>query len=96
MPAAPEHDRRALAGRRARKDVERRRKREPGGGFLRSLALIGSVGWPIVVLTAGGAFLGHELDHRFHTHVLLAGLGVGLGAVVGSYLAWHAVQKEGP
>ncbi len=77
---------------RTRRDLQRLRNRDPSGGFLRHVALIGSVGWPIVALTTGGGLLGHALDQRYGTGVRATLALVFLGAVLGSYAAWRSIR----
>ena len=77
---------------RFQRDLKRYRKREPGHrSFWRSMSVLGAVGWPIVLLTAGGAILGHWLDTRWDTGVRLTLMLVTLGAVIGSAAAWHMI-----
>jgi hypothetical protein len=68
--------------------LERLRKREPGH-FWRSLALIGSVGWPIVLLATGGAIFGRRLDDRFETGVRFTLLFLTIGTAVGTFIAFR-------
>jgi predicted F0F1-ATPase subunit len=80
---------------RTRRDVDRLRRREPGGRFWRSLALLGSVGWPIVLLATGGALLGRRLDVHFGTGVRLTLMLLTLGTVAGSLLAYRTLREDG-
>jgi len=74
------------------RDFRRHRRRESGlGTFWRSLSILGSVGWPIVLLTAGGAILGFWLDRRLNSGVRYALLFVTCGSILGSWIAWHLV-----
>ena len=81
------HDPRDRTGR----DLERLARRRPPG-LASSIALIGSVGWPIVLLGVGGGLLGRYLDGLWHLRIaatlilLLAGVGAG------SYIAFRAVR----
>jgi predicted F0F1-ATPase subunit len=76
------------------RDLARRRRRETGS-FWRSLALIGSVGWPIALLSAGGAWLGHAIDSARGTGVRYTLLLLCVGTGVGAALAWR-VARRGP
>jgi len=83
----------------ARRAVDRdaARVKEPGNrtSLLRAMALIGSVGWPIAVLTAGGAILGHWIDERIGGGVA-ATLGLlTAGAIGGSLLAGRSLRERG-
>ena len=90
-----EHDgrRRGDLRRRLKHDLERHEKRQPVG-FWRSVSLIGAAGWPIALLTLGGALAGHALDARFETGAR-ATLGLlTLGAGLGSYAALRALRRR--
>lgn len=84
--------RRAAAKERTRRDLERLERREPGGGFWRSVALIGSVGWPIVLLATGGALLGRALDQRFGLGVRLTLMLLVAGTALGAFAAFRSVK----
>lgn len=84
--------RRAAARDRTRRDLERFERREPGGGFWRSVALIGSVGWPIVLLAIGGALLGRLLDARFGLGVRLTLTLLVAGTGLGAFVALRTVR----
>jgi hypothetical protein len=79
---------------RTRRDVERLRRREHNGRFWRSLGLIGSAGWPIVLLAIGGALLGRYLDALWGTGVRLAVLLLGLGTALGSFVAYRTLRGD--
>lgn len=77
-----------------RKDIERFRGREKGHrSFWRSLGILGAVGWPIVLLSAGGAILGHWLDGRWNTGIRMTLMLLFAGVLAGSAAAWHLVQE---
>lgn len=75
------------------RDAARIQRREKGNAsFWRSIGILGAVGWPIVLLAAGGGLLGQWLDHRLGTS---AGMTLGLvviGALAGSAVAWHIIK----
>lgn len=77
---------------RTRRDLERYQKRQPSGRFWQSLALIGSVGWPIVLLATGGALLGHYLDSRFETGVRLTLMLLSIGTLAGALIAYRSLR----
>jgi ATP synthase protein I len=77
---------------RAAQDLARLRRRQPAGRFWRSLALIGSVGWPIVLLSTGGALGGRYLDVHWGTGVRFTLMLLFVGTVVGTGLAFRAVR----
>jgi predicted F0F1-ATPase subunit len=88
--------RRDDARERTRRDLVRLRRREPGGGFWRSLAIIGSVGWPIVLLATGGALLGRYLDGRWDTGVAVTLTLLTAGAGLGCWVAFRTLRGGGP
>ncbi len=80
---------------RTRRDLERVRRRQPGGRFWRSLALIGSVGWPIVLLATGGALLGRTIDGRLASGVRFTLMLLTLGTALGSFIAYRSLRGDG-
>lgn len=79
---------------RTQRDIERRKRRAPDGHFSRSLALVGSVGWPIVVLATGGALMGRYLDERWGTGVRFTLVLLSAGAALGTFAAFRAVRES--
>ena len=80
------------AVRRAAARIRRRRRLT----FLEGLAMVGAVGWIVVLPTLAGAALGHALDARQS-----AGVGTGAtlalllaGLLVGCVAAWRHVARE--
>ncbi|TBW55485.1 ATPase F0F1 [Marinobacter halodurans] len=77
-------------------DRKKQAREHPGASPLRGLGTFGMVGWSIAVPTVGGAFLGLWLDRvapqDFSWPIALI-LG---GAVLGSFIAWAWVSREGP
>ena len=88
--------RRPDARERTRRDIDRFRKRDRGGRFWHSLALVGSVGWPIVLLATGGALLGRYCDERFATGVRFTLMLLTMGATLGSFIAYRSLRGDGP
>ena len=80
-------DTRARTGR----DLERLARRR-STGLAGSIALIGSVGWPIVLLAVGGGLLGRYLDSRWHLGIAATLILLFLGVVLGSYIAYRSVR----
>lgn len=80
---------------RTRRDIERFRRREINGRFWRSLALIGSVGWPIVLLATGGALFGQYLDRRWGMGIRFTLMLLTVGTVVGSLVAYRTLRENG-
>jgi predicted F0F1-ATPase subunit len=76
------------------RDAARVTKPHDHGTLLRAMGLIGSVGWPIALLTCGGAVLGHWIDRRFGSGVSATLTLVTVGALVGSALAARSVRAK--
>lgn len=85
--------RRGDARDRTRRDLERLEHRE-SVSFWSSLALIGSVGWPIVLLATGGGLLGRFLDQQWGTGVLVTLTLLLAGAVLGSFVAFSTLRGK--
>lgn len=80
------------AAARARRDLERHRHREPAGRFWHAVALVGSVGWPIVLLATGSALLGRWADQRWDTGVRFTLMLLSMGTALGTWIAFQAVK----
>lgn len=89
MHISPEDPRRPDLRQSLQRDLRRHARREAGyRSFWRSLSLLGTVGWPIVFLAAGGAVAGHWLDMQWHTGVRWALILVTCGTILGCWVAW--------
>jgi hypothetical protein len=77
------------------REVSRYQRRRTNGGFWRALGLIGSVGWPIVLLALGGAWLGRFCDARLGGGIRCTALLLFAGTGLGTYVALRSVRKEG-
>jgi predicted F0F1-ATPase subunit len=86
--------RRDDARERARRDFERRQRREPASRFWRAVSLIGSVGWPIVLLSTGGALLGRWADHRWDTGVRFTLMLLTMGTALGTWIAFRTLRGD--
>lgn len=91
-----ERDRRVEARERARKDLQRLRHRDEGRRFWRSFALIGSVGWPIVLLATGGVLLGRILDAKVGSGSRFTLLFLAAGTGFGSWIAYRTIRGDHP
>lgn len=58
-----------------------------------NLAMIGALGWTIVVPTLFGIFLGRWLDHRFHAGIFWTLGLLAAGLAIGCVLAWNRIQR---
>lgn len=81
---------------RTERELSRYQRRRPDGGFWRGLGLIGSVGWPIVLLALGGVWIGRLCDARLGSGFRCTALGLFVGTGLGAFLALRSVRKEGP
>ncbi len=82
------------------KSVERRRRqiarweKEGERSLGQNLAMIGSLGWSIVIPMLAGIFAGRWLDQRLGTGITLTAALLFLGLAVGSWSAWRRMRKE--
>jgi ATP synthase protein I len=77
------------------RDLQRYGHREPGNRtFWQSLSVLGSVGWPVVLTTVGGALAGRWLDERWNTGIRFTLMLLVVGAIAGAAMAWHLVQPR--
>jgi ATP synthase protein I len=77
------------------RDVVRLARRATSGRvFWRSLSVLGTVGWAIALPAAGGAWLGHRLDHRLGSGVRFTLILLVLGVILGSAVAWRALAQD--
>lgn len=83
--------RRSVAARRTRREEwERHGERSLG----QNLALIGSLGWLVVVPTLAGVFAGRWLDRAFASGIFWTSALIFLGVVAGCWLAWKRIGEE--
>lgn len=92
MTQRPNGFRRGDARERTRRDLARLQRRNHDGGLWRSLALIGSVGWPIVLSALAGAVLGRALDRHFGMGIRCTLMLLGLGTAFGTWIAFRSVR----
>ena len=79
---------------RTRRERSARWQREGERSLGRNLAMIGALGWTIVVPTLAGIFLGRWLDRQFESGIFWTlGLLV-LGLAAGCTLAWKRIGRE--
>ena len=77
--------------RRERQERWRRNGERPIG---RNLAMIGALGWLIVVPTLIGVFIGRWLDRLYGMEIFWTTSLLFVGLVIGCYLAWGRVHRE--
>jgi ATP synthase protein I len=82
--------------RQARLRGERRAhfEREGERPIARNMALMGSLGWLIVIPTLLGIAAGAWLDRTFHTGVFWSGALLAVGLAIGCWMAWQRVVEE--
>jgi len=79
----------------ARFERRRRRWRTEGARTLMLAFTVVGVGWTIAIPAVVGFAVGHWLDRRYGTGIVLgAGLGL-LGLAFGCYEAWRHVARQG-
>ncbi|MFT3803335.1 MAG: AtpZ/AtpI family protein [Burkholderiaceae bacterium] len=89
----PQTDRTEDAARRAHaRDQAGRADPEPS--LARRLGQIGVLGWIIVIPTLGGVLIGHWLDARLGTGIMLAAALLMAGAVLGLWLAMRWMHDQ--
>ncbi len=89
-----EGDDRNLGNAVARRSQRRRRwEREGERPLARNLAMIGSLGWLIVIPTLIGVLIGRWLDHAFDTGITFAAALLFVGAAIGFWLAWKQMHQ---
>ncbi|MCA9631133.1 MAG: hypothetical protein KC766_25900 [Myxococcales bacterium] len=81
---------------RTKRDLERFARRSSSSQIWQRLSVIGSVGWPIVLLSTGGALLGRHLDLRWGSGIRATLTLLSLGTLVGSAMAFRSIWKEAP
>ena len=92
MKKDPENPTRGDLRRAIERDFRTHSRREPPQkAFWQWLRVLGSVGWPIALLSVGGALLGHWIDERWNTGVRWALGLLTIGVTAGSWLAWRVV-----
>lgn len=78
-----------------RRDLRRYAQRETSDRtFWQSLSVLGTVGWPIVIASVGGALAGRWLHAKWETGTWLTAVLVAIGAGVGMAIAWQLIQPR--
>lgn len=77
-----------------KRERERRRWEEEGERSVwQNLAMLGALGWLIVIPTLVGLAVGRWLDRTFETGITLTAAGIFLGVCAGGVLAWQRMNK---
>lgn len=94
-PTADPPGKEAERAERMARSVRRwRERREARGTIVRSLAVIGTLGWLMIVPMLLGAFVGRWLDRRFGTGIFWSATLIFVGAAGGGYFVWQRVHQE--
>lgn len=80
----------AVTRRRARADEWRRTGERP---LARNLALVGTLGWLIIVPALLGTFAGRALDRLLGTGITFTAALICTGLVAGCWLAWNRTRS---
>lgn len=94
MTSRPEHPEQLDEAVRKRRERRERWQREGERSIGQNLALIGALGWTIVIPTLAGIFLGRWLDRLFDSGIFWT---LGLlfaGLAIGCALAWRRIHRE--
>jgi ATP synthase protein I len=81
----------AIERRRARREAW---KREGERSLASNLALVGTLGWLLVVPTLVGTFVGRWIDRKTGMGVTFTSALMCLGMVAGCFLAWKKVRSS--
>lgn len=78
---------------RRRRERRARAQREGGRSLGQDLALVGVIGWTLVIPALLGVYAGRALDRRFGTGVFWTLGFLVAGIVLGCALAWQRLNK---
>ena len=92
MSERDDHPRRLDQAVRTRRERRERFAREGERSIGQNLAMIGALGWTIVVPILIGIFVGRWLDRVFDAGVFWTLSLLTLGTVIGGYLAWNRMH----
>jgi len=94
MTQPPDNHKRLEQAVRTRRARRERWQREGERSLAQNLAMIGSLGWTIILPTLAGILAGRWLDHTFNSGIFWTlGLLVA-GLAVGCTLAWNMMHSE--
>jgi len=77
-----------------RRERRERWNREGERSIGQNLAMIGALGWTIVIPTLIGIFTGRWLDHRFEMGVFWTLSLLVLGLTLGCVMAWNRMHRD--
>jgi len=90
----PEHPERLDKAVRTTRERREKWKREGERSLGQNLALIGALGWTIVVPTLAGLFAGRWIDSTFGTGIFWTLSLLVLGLAIGCAMAWRRIHSE--
>ncbi len=93
-PPTPLSDQRLDEAVRTRRERRARSEREGRRSIGQDLAMVGVLGWTIVIPTLLGVFAGRWLDRRFHSGIFWTLGLIVAGVTAGCYLAWQRLNRE--
>ena len=94
MTQEPENHERLSDAVKTRQERRERWKREGERSIGQNLAMIGVLGWTIVLPTLLGLFAGRWLDRQFHMGIFWTLSLLVVGLMAGCMLAWRRMHSE--
>jgi ATP synthase protein I len=94
MKQEPENHERLGEAVRIRRERRARWQREGERPIGQNLAMIGALGWTIVVPALAGIFAGRWLDRRFESGIFWTLSLLTAGLTLGCTLAWKRIKSE--
>lgn len=91
-PPIPPPERELQEGIERHREQRARQEREGERPLAQNLAMIGSLGWLVVIPTLVGIFVGHWLDGREGTGLTFTGAFIFVGVALGAVLAWQRMH----
>ncbi len=79
---------------RKRRERRERWQREGERTIGQNLAMIGALGWAVVIPTLLGVVIGHWLDKRMQSGIFCTACFLVIGLVIGCVLAWKQIQRS--
>lgn len=94
MSPAPEHPERLDEAVRSARERRDRWLRYGERSLAQNLAMIGVLGWTVMIPTLAGIYVGRWIDRSYHTGIFWTlGLLV-LGLTIGCFLAWRFMFRD--
>jgi ATP synthase protein I len=93
-PPLPDRERELEEGIKRRREQRDRWEREGERPVALNLAMIGALGWLIILPTLAGIFAGQWLDRREGTGVTFTAALLVAGVALGAVLAWQKMHRS--